>query len=122
MALRLDLLRLAARALPPLEARSFDDASAAWFLVSAVSGEPSIFSPIKSSMTERARRLGSRGRLGMLAREGMILLSHYRRSMFNILRRMFGQKKATVRFVNFKTEAELRETLKGERDIRIRAT
>jgi hypothetical protein len=73
---------LAARALPPFDAPSFDRATAAGFLVSGgstgfTSGEPSIFSPIRSSMTERASRFGSRGRLGMLAREGMVKLSHF---------------------------------------------
>jgi hypothetical protein len=69
----------AARALPPLDAPSFDSATAAGFLVSGfstglTSGVPSIFSPIRSSMTERASRFGSRGRLGLLAREGIILV------------------------------------------------
>src|SRR5258708_3257882 len=71
--------RVLARAFPPLEAPSFDSATAAGFLVSGFStgftrGAPSIFSPIRSSMTERASRFGSCGRLGMLAREGMVRL------------------------------------------------
>jgi hypothetical protein len=65
-----------ARALPPLEAPSLDNATAAGFRVSGFSmglssGDPSIFSPTRSSTTERARRFGSRGRLGVLAREGI---------------------------------------------------
>jgi hypothetical protein len=74
MALRLDLRKLAARALPPLDAPSLDSATAAGFLVSFGNGEPSIFSPIRSSTTERASRLGWRGRLGLLARVGMVRL------------------------------------------------
>jgi hypothetical protein len=37
-------------------------------------GEPSIFSPMRSSTTDRASRLISRGRLDLLAREGMVCL------------------------------------------------
>jgi Fic/DOC family len=64
----------AARAKPPLEAPSFDSATAAGFLVSGGSGAfgsglPSIVSPIRYSITERANRLGSRESLGLLARE-----------------------------------------------------
>jgi hypothetical protein len=72
MALRLDSLSFAARALPPLDAPSLESATAAGFRVSTGSGLPSIRSPIKSSTTDRASRLGSRGRLGLLAREGML--------------------------------------------------
>ena len=70
----------AARANPPLDAPSFDKATAAGFFSrsgsSGSSGDPSIFSPMRSSTTERARRFGSRGRFGLLAREGMVGLSH----------------------------------------------
>jgi hypothetical protein len=64
-----------ALALPPFDAPSFDKATAAGFFFGSgflgSNGEPSIFSPIRSSTTERASRFGSLGR-GLLAREGMI--------------------------------------------------
>ncbi len=70
-----------ARAMPPLEAPSLLSATAAGFRVSGgstrfLSGFPSIVSPMRSSITDRASRLGSRGRFGLLAREGMVRLWH----------------------------------------------
>jgi hypothetical protein len=69
--------RLAARANPPLDAPSFDSATAAGFRESGGSadlsrGLPSIFAPMRSSTTDLASRFGSRGRFGVLAREGMV--------------------------------------------------
>jgi hypothetical protein len=64
----------------PYDAPSFDSATAAGFFSRSGSrggsGLPSIRSPIRSSMTERANRFGSRGRFGLLAREGMVRLWH----------------------------------------------
>jgi hypothetical protein len=55
-----------------------DSATAAGWRVSGFcsNGEPSIFSPMRSSTTDRASRLISRWRFGLLAREGMIRLRH----------------------------------------------
>ena len=68
----------AARASPPFDAPSFDNATAAGFFsltgCFGSSGEPSIFSPMRSSITDRARRFGLLGRVGLLAREGMVRL------------------------------------------------
>lgn len=68
---RLLALSTIALALPPLDAPSFDSATAAGLRVSPGNGDPSMRSPIRSSTTDRARRFTSRGRLGLLARVGI---------------------------------------------------
>jgi len=72
--------KLSARALPPLDAPSFDSATAAGFFsrsgLCSGSGLPSHFAPMIPSTAERAGRFGSRGRFGLLAREGMVRLWH----------------------------------------------
>jgi hypothetical protein len=79
--LRCFAVKLSALALPPLDAPSLDNATAAGFFTRSggcSNGVPFHFSPIRSSMTERANRFGSLGRFGLslLAREGMVRLSH----------------------------------------------
>ena len=76
MILRFRAESASARALPPLEAPSFDRATAAGFFGRTTGGLgnvlPSIVSPISSSTTDRASRFGSRGRFGLLAGERIL--------------------------------------------------
>lgn len=61
--------------LPLLDAPSFDRATAFFSRSDSRGwgrGLPSIVSPMRSSTTDRASRFGSRGRFGLLAREGMV--------------------------------------------------
>jgi|SRR5665213_1528937 len=74
--LRCFAVKLAALAIPPLDAPSFDRATAAGFLTR--SGGPPHFSPVTCSISDFADRIGSPWRffLSLLAREGMVRLWH----------------------------------------------
>ena len=74
--LRCVAVRLAALAIPPFDAPSFDSATAAGFLTR--SGGPPHFSPVTCSISDLADRIGSLWRffLSLLAREGMVRLWH----------------------------------------------
>jgi hypothetical protein len=79
--LRCFAVRLSALALPPLDAPSLDNATAAGFFTCSggcSSGTPSHVSPMASSITDRASRFESFGRclLVLLARVGMVRLWH----------------------------------------------
>jgi len=82
LALRCFAVILSALALPPLDAPSLDNATAAGFFFRSSggfsNGVPSHFSPIRSSITDRASRFGSVGRLllSLRARVGMVRLWH----------------------------------------------
>jgi hypothetical protein len=71
--LRCFAFRLAALAIPPLDAPSFDSATAAGFFTRV-----SHFSPVTFSMSDLAERIGSLWCffLSLLAREGMVRLWH----------------------------------------------
>ncbi len=112
----------AARAKPPLDAPSLDSATAAGFLTRSGSfgsnGEPSIFSPIRSSMTDRASRFGSRGRVGLLAREGMVyiityLMSQIQLALYSVrVKRQHGRSNEITS--NFRQEDDLIDFLKTQ--------
>ena len=78
-------VRLAARALPPLDAPSLDNATAAGFFTRSggcSNGVPFQLSPIALSMIDLAKRIGSSSclRRVLLARVGMIRLWHVAKS------------------------------------------
>jgi len=108
--------REAARARPPLDAPSLDSATAAGFLVSGTSGRfgnglPSIVSPIRFSMTDRASRLGSRGCLGVLAREGMVRLWHMKDANGRLVRYYVVSVNSTLAIWQL-SDAQIAERLK----------